>query len=156
MVLPKRLQSVLKNNYLNLSVQYVMVIWLGCMQLMQLYLKLKASTQRIKVPKHNKHLSTRKWKKQRELVFRTKGHDCYICGEWADAVDHVIPRKRGGSDDLSNLSPICRACNSRKGSRDYAVFLGRTPTPPVFPSNLSRVQTSVVHHSPFSTDSSQS
>ena len=108
------------------------------------------------MPKNNKPLSTRKWKKQRELVFRTMGHDCYICGEWADAVDHVIPRKRGGSDDLSNLCPICRVCNSRKGSREYAVFLGVKSTPPVFSGNPSLVQTSVVHHSPFSTDLNQS
>ena len=43
--------------------------------------------------KNSSHLASRKWKKQRELVFRTMGHDCYICGEWADAVDHVISRK---------------------------------------------------------------
>ena len=78
--------------------------------------------------KNNKPLSTRKWKNQRALVFRTKGRECYICGEWADAVDHVISRKRGGSDDLANLEPICKQCNSRKGSKEYGVFLGRTST----------------------------
>ena len=108
--------------------------------------------------KNNKPLSTRKWKNQRALVFRTKGRECYICGEWADAVDHVISRKRGGSDDLANLEPICKQCNSRKGSKEYGVFLGRAPTPPVFPANLPLVQASVVYHSPFNpiqTDSNQ-
>jgi 5-methylcytosine-specific restriction endonuclease McrA len=108
------------------------------------------------VKKPRKELTSRKWKKQRELVFRTKGHDCYVCGEWADAIDHVISAKRGGGDNIENLEPICKRCNSRKGSREYGVFLGRTPTPPVFLSNPSLVQTSVIHHSPFSTDSSQS
>ena len=37
--------------------------------------------------KRKRELGSRQWKKQRELVFRTKGHDCYICGEWADALD---------------------------------------------------------------------
>ena len=77
------------------------------------------------------------------------GHDCYICGEWADAVDHVISRKRGGSDDLSNLSPICRACNSRKGSKEYAVFLGKKATPPVFPRNTSPTRGIVAEDTPF-------
>jgi 5-methylcytosine-specific restriction endonuclease McrA len=83
------------------------------------------------VKKPRKELTSRKWKKQRELVFRTKGHDCYVCGEWADAIDHVISAKRGGGDNIENLEPICKRCNSRKGSREYGVFLGRTPTPPV-------------------------
>ena len=106
--------------------------------------------------KRKRELGSRQWKKQRELVFRTKGHDCYICGEWADAVDHVISAKRGGGSNIENLEPICKRCNSRKGSREYGVFLGRTPTPPVFSSNPSPMSVSVVHHSPFSTDPSQS
>jgi len=106
--------------------------------------------------KRRKELGSHKWKKQRELVFRTKGHDCYICGEWATAIDHVISAKRGGGNDLENLEPICKSCNSKKGSREYSLFLGRTPTPPVFSGNLPLVQASVVHHSPFSTDSDQS
>ena len=106
--------------------------------------------------KNSSHLASRKWKKQRELVFRTKGRECYICKEYATAVDHVISRKRGGGDNLENLEPICKSCNSRKGSKEYSVFLGRTATPPVFPANLSLVQASEVHHSPFSVDPSQS
>ena len=84
--------------------------------------------------KNSSHLASRKWKKQRELVFRTMGHDCYICGEYATAIDHVISRKRGGGDNLENLAPICKPCNSRKGSKEYSVFLGRTATPPVLGS----------------------
>ena len=67
--------------------------------------------------KRKRELGSRKWKKQRELVFRMKGHDCYICGEWADAVDHVISAKRGGGNELENLEPICKKCKivKRKG-----------------------------------------
>ena len=92
------------------------------------------SVKSLEMPSSNrrKELVSYKWKKQRELVFRTKGHDCYICGEWADAIDHVISAKRGGSSTLENLEPICKRCNSRKGSREHGLFLGRTPTPPAF------------------------
>ena len=33
------------------------------------------------------------------------------------AIDHITPRKDGGSDELGNLQLLCGSCNSIKGSR---------------------------------------
>ena len=36
------------------------------------------------------------------------------CGESAAEVDHIIPRRQGGTDTPDNLQPLCRSCHARK------------------------------------------
>lgn len=36
----------------------------------------------------------------------------------ATDVDHIIPRRRGGTDDEGNLQALCHACHSRKTATD--------------------------------------
>jgi 5-methylcytosine-specific restriction endonuclease McrA len=45
------------------------------------------------------------------------GHQCYRCFGPYDAIDHVIPLAKGGTNWPANLRPICRRCNSRKHTR---------------------------------------
>jgi 5-methylcytosine-specific restriction endonuclease McrA len=47
---------------------------------------------------------------------------CICCGEICTLTkDHIVPVSKGGSDLISNLQPLCRSCNSRKGGKviDY-------------------------------------
>jgi 5-methylcytosine-specific restriction endonuclease McrA len=78
----------------------------------------------------SKHLGSYKWKQQRLLVLRRDCYICAYCGEAANEVDHIQPRVLGGTDDLDNLVACCRRCNSSKGKRSEALFLGRQSTPP--------------------------
>lgn len=53
---------------------------------------------------------------------RTFFSECVKCGSQDDIVkDHIVPIYLGGSDSLTNIQPLCRKCNSSKGSEsvDY-------------------------------------
>lgn len=42
------------------------------------------------------------------------GGKCYVCGNGAEAIDHVKPVHHGGTNHPSNLRPICNKCNMMK------------------------------------------
>ena len=49
-------------------------------------------------------------------------HRCLCCGEAKPlTIDHVIPLVEGGTNDISNIQPLCLDCNLRKHARtiDY-------------------------------------
>lgn len=51
-------------------------------------------------------------------------HRCAYCGEAKKLTrDHVIPLCRGGSDNIDNIVPCCKPCNSRKARRTSAEYL---------------------------------
>lgn len=50
------------------------------------------------------------------------GGICLCCGKKSKlTVDHVVPLSRGGSNDISNIQPLCASCNSKKRTKtiDY-------------------------------------
>ena len=45
-----------------------------------------------------------------------KGMPCAICGNPSDTIDHIVPVSYFGTNDKSNLQPMCRECNSKKSN----------------------------------------
>jgi hypothetical protein len=69
---------------------------------------------------------------ERREVWRRFHGTCLYCDNPVDledmAVDHGLPRSRGGSNDLSNLVCACHPCNTAKRTQtteEYLRFLGR-------------------------------
>ena len=55
---------------------------------------------------------------------------CYCGSRECLAVDHLIPRKRGGPHAGENMVWACRHCNSSKGAKDVLVWLNARDTFP--------------------------
>ena len=65
----------------------------------------------------------RAWMAKRERVALRFGYRCAGCGlvllkgRWQ--CDHIVPREQGGSNDESNLQPLCTTpCHEAKTARD--------------------------------------
>ena len=59
--------------------------------------------------------------KRGQVYYKTNGK-CSYCGIELDPfsdwhIDHIFPKSRGGSNELENLTPACKSCNSSKGSK---------------------------------------
>jgi 5-methylcytosine-specific restriction endonuclease McrA len=97
----------------------------------------------------HRELGTQRWKDQRLRVLKRDAYICAYCSGEATQVDHVIPRANGGGHELDNLVACCAPCNTRKGARNEAFFLGQSSTPPVFADLLSLKQSETMLDSPF-------
>lgn len=50
----------------------------------------------------------------KQLILEAHSHTCFYCKARATSVDHIVPRRAGGTNDLTNLIAACRWCNSTK------------------------------------------
>ena len=81
----------------------------------------RCPSHRIKRPSATPRGYGSAWQRTSARVIARDGRECLLrlpgCAGTATTTDHVIPKKRGGTDDDSNLVAACRRCNSRKKDR---------------------------------------
>lgn len=75
------------------------------------------------------------WDKLRKLVLSNEPL-CRACvaqgrSTIANHVDHIKPKAKGGTDDLSNLQPLCAPCHKDKTDRESVEAGGGTYRPRV-------------------------
>lgn len=73
----------------------------------------------------------------RYQALKQAGGRCQLCGITAKErpldVDHIIPRSRGGKNELANLQVLCSKCNRSKRNQDDTDFRS-WPAPDVDPA----------------------
>jgi len=60
----------------------------------------------------------------KEYLLDKWGRKCAYCGKKAIPleVEHIVPKSRGGTDRVSNLTISCRKCNLKKGDKTAKEF----------------------------------
>jgi len=70
-------------------------------------------------PKRPRHWSAF-GEKERRYVLERDRHQCQLrlsgCEGYTNAVDHIVSREDGGTDQRDNLQAACPSCNRRKWS----------------------------------------
>ncbi len=60
-------------------------------------------------------------------ILKKAGNRCELCGASSKDiqidVDHIIPRAKGGPNDIWNLQALCRTCNAQKRDKDDTDFV---------------------------------
>lgn len=61
------------------------------------------------------------WRKRRRMVLMRQPI-CAVngCNRLAVDVDHILPKRQGGSDHITNLQALCRSHHSSKTARENA------------------------------------
>ena len=62
----------------------------------------------------------------RQKVYDKYNGHCAYCGKAITIkdmqVDHILSKRNGGTDDITNLNPSCRMCNHYKRAADNETF----------------------------------
>ena len=65
----------------------------------------------------------------KEYLLEKWGRGCVYCGqqEVPLEVEHIVPKSKGGSNRISNLTIACTKCNQKKGNTPVEQFLSKKP-----------------------------
>ena len=74
--------------------------------------------KRVRRDRLDRDYGTQAWRKLAASVIARDHGICHLCGQpGADTAHHLVEKRRGGSDDPSNLKAVHRGCHNRAHGR---------------------------------------
>lgn len=65
---------------------------------------------------------------KRDTIYHREGGRCLYCLSTEKLEpDHIIPRSKGGSDEIWNLVTSCKKCNALRQNKDIHIFISSNP-----------------------------
>lgn len=79
--------------------------------------RLNTSSAHVPMKTADGYYHTTAWKDLREQCLARDAFICQLalpgCTRTATIADHIVSRRNGGADDLTNLRAVCRSCDNR-------------------------------------------
>ena len=60
--------------------------------------------------------------KLRDFIFQKYNYKCVYCGKKGEEIEHIVPKSKGGTNSIENLTLSCRKCNIAKGNLTLEAF----------------------------------
>ena len=92
--------------------------------------KRKENSRKYRIRKRNAigHHTEKEWRELKQMY----NYTCLCCDKQEPEItltrDHVIQLSDGGTDNIDNIQPLCRSCNSKKLNTDFRRQLCSTPS----------------------------
>ena len=85
--------------------------------------KINAHRHKRRVIASEGDLTGSQWKE----IKLSNNYSCVHCGKREPniklTIDHIVPLSKGGLHTMSNVQPLCKSCNSKKGNRSNELML---------------------------------
>lgn len=75
-------------------------------------------------------------------IMRTEtfdGYECFFCNEPAMTFVHILPKSKGGNDDIDNLIEACHSCSAKKQGYTLSEWVNRPKTTATMRKNINRL-----------------
>lgn len=67
---------------------------------------------------------------KKAFLLQLYDHSCLYCDKHLTiescTLEHLLPRSKGGGNELINLAPACSLCNVIRGNEEFSSFVFRT------------------------------